>query len=88
VRGAHTFKAGGTLMLRDLKFDRTQIGKGFYFYPDATEPSAGRTGFEVAEMLIGTTSFTATGQPGFVRARPAAGKTACSSRTTGASPAS
>ncbi len=66
VRGAHTFKAGGTLMLRDLDFDRTQIGKGFYFYPDATEPSAGRTGYEVAEMLIGTTSFTATGRPGFV----------------------
>ena len=66
VRGAHTFKGGGTLMLRDLDFDRTQIGKGFYFYPDATEPSLGRTGFELAEMLIGTTSFTATGVPGYV----------------------
>ncbi len=66
VRGSHTFKAGGTLMLRDLDFERTQIGKGFYYYPDATAPSAGRTGYEVAEMLIGTTSFTATGVPGYV----------------------
>jgi hypothetical protein len=66
IRGAHNFKIGGTLMVRNLDFERTQIGKGFYFYSDATTPSAGHTGYEVAEMLIGATQFTATGVPGYV----------------------
>jgi hypothetical protein len=66
IEGRHNFKFGGTLLMADLTSERTQVGKGFYFYPDQTTPSPGRTGFEVSEMLIGTTAFTSTGQPGFV----------------------
>lgn len=65
IKGRHNFKFGGTLLLADLTSERSNVGKGFYFYPDQTTPSAGRTGFEVAEMLIGRTQFTATGVPGY-----------------------
>jgi hypothetical protein len=53
-------------MRRDIEFQRTQFGKGFYFFSDQTTPSAGHTGYEVADMLLGTTAFTATGIPGYV----------------------
>lgn len=71
LKGRHAMKFGGTLLIADLDSERTQYGKGFYFYPDtvstpANPAPAGRTGYEVAEMLIGTTQFTATGIPGFV----------------------
>ena len=62
----HSFKFGGTLMRRELDEQRTRFGKGFYFYRDAFGFSPGYTGYEVADMLIGTTNFTATGVPGYV----------------------
>jgi hypothetical protein len=65
IKGRHSFKFGGTFLIADLTTERSNFGKGFYFFPDQTTPSDGRTGFEVAEMLIGTTQFTATGVPGF-----------------------
>ncbi|MBI1840877.1 MAG: TonB-dependent receptor, partial [Verrucomicrobia bacterium] len=66
IRGSHNFKFGGTLMQRDLQFERTQFGKGFYFFSDQTSPSPGHTGYEVADMLVAKTAFTATGVPGYV----------------------
>lgn len=66
LRGAHTFKFGGTLMRRTLDQERTNFGKGFYFFRDALGWAPGFSGYEVADMLIGTTDFTATGVPGFV----------------------
>ena len=71
LRNNHTFKAGGTVMRRELGQQRTQFGKGFYFFRDAiptagTRPELGYTGYEVADVLVGTTDFTATGVPGYV----------------------
>jgi outer membrane receptor protein involved in Fe transport len=66
MNGPHSFKFGGTAMRRTLGQQRTRFGKGFYFYRDAFGFSPGYTGYEVADMLIGTTNFTATGVPGFV----------------------
>jgi hypothetical protein len=71
LRGNHTVKAGGTAMRRELGQERTQVGKGFYFFRDAIpafgqRPELGFTGYEVADVLVGTTEFTATGRPGFV----------------------
>lgn len=66
LRGNHTFKGGGTLMRRELSQERSQFGKGFYFFRDAFGFSPGFSGYEVADMLVGTTDFTATGVPGFV----------------------
>src|SRR4029079_19583462 len=34
VRGGHAFKFGGTVMRRNLSQQRTNVGKGFYFYRD------------------------------------------------------
>lgn len=70
LRGPHTIKFGGTLMRRLLDQDRQQISKGFYFFSDFTAtpgnvPGLGFTGFEVSDMLIGRTSFTATGNPSY-----------------------
>lgn len=65
IKGRHNLKLGGTVLLADLTPERSQIGKGFYFYPDGTSFEAGRTGFEVSEMLMGRTSFTATGVPDY-----------------------
>lgn len=66
LRSNHSFKFGGTLMRRDLSQQRTQFGKGFYFFRDSFGFQPGYSGYEVADMLIGTTNFTATGQPGYV----------------------
>lgn len=66
MTGPHTFKFGGTALRRSMIQERTRFGKGFYFYRDAFGFSPGYTGYEVADMLIGTTNFTATGEPGFV----------------------
>jgi hypothetical protein len=66
LRGNHSFKFGGTLMKRDLSQQRTNIGKGFYFFRDAFGFSPGYTGYEVADMLAAKTNFTATGEPGYV----------------------
>ena len=66
LHGVHSFKAGGTLMRRDMAQQRAQFGKGFYFFPDALGGGVGYSGYEVAEMLIGRTSFTTAANPGFV----------------------
>jgi outer membrane receptor protein involved in Fe transport len=71
LRGNHAFKAGGTLLQRRMFQTRTQVGKGFYFYSDfvatpGNVPPLGQTGYEVSDMLIGVTNFTATGNPGYV----------------------
>ncbi|HYC93370.1 MAG TPA: TonB-dependent receptor [Thermoanaerobaculia bacterium] len=71
LNGNHTFKFGGTAMRRELAQQRTQVGKGFYFFRDAipafgTRPELGFSGYEVADVLVGTTEFTATGIPGYV----------------------
>jgi hypothetical protein len=67
LRGAHTLKGGASLIRRRVSTERSQFGKGFYFFPFGedvpTGPTAGRFGFEVAEMLAGTTDFTITGYP-------------------------
>ncbi|HEX6737578.1 MAG TPA: TonB-dependent receptor, partial [Vicinamibacteria bacterium] len=70
VRGSHQLKGGFTVMRRGLTFERTRFGKGFYFYSDFTAtpgnvPPLGQSGYEVADMLLGRTQFTATGVPGF-----------------------
>ncbi len=71
VSGAHNFKFGGTAIRRQMAQTRTQYGKGFYFYSDflatpGNTPALGQTGYEVADMLVGRTNFTATGNPGYV----------------------
>ena len=66
LRGNHSFKFGGTLLRRGLDQQRTNVGKGFYFYRDALGFEQGYTGYEVSDMLIGHTNFTATGNPGYV----------------------
>ncbi len=63
VVGKHTFKFGATVIQRNIESLQSDLGKGFYFYDDFTAtpgrtPAVGRTGYEVAEMLIGRTSFT------------------------------
>ncbi len=71
LSGNHTFKFGGTVMRRNMAQERTQFGKGFYFFRDSlgtasNKPELGFTGYEVADMLVARTDFTATGVPGFV----------------------
>lgn len=66
LRGKHTIKFGGTVMRREMSQERTMFGKGFYFFRDGFGFTPGFTGYEVADMLIGTTDFTATGVPGFI----------------------
>src|SRR5204863_531437 len=51
---------------RELDENRTQFGKGFYFFRDAFGFAPGYTGYEVSDMLLTGTNFTATGVPGFV----------------------
>jgi hypothetical protein len=70
VRGSHQLKAGITVLRRGVEFERTRYGKGFYFYSDfvatpGNVPPLGQSGYEVADMLLGRTQFTATGVPGF-----------------------
>lgn len=64
--GNHSFKFGGTAMRRSLSQQRTQYGKGFYFFRDSFGFQPGYTGYEVADMLIGKTSFTTSANPGYV----------------------
>ncbi|MGZ7040387.1 MAG: outer membrane beta-barrel protein, partial [Thermoanaerobaculia bacterium] len=70
LTGAHSFKFGGTAMRRNMYQQRSQIGKGFYFYNDALSgpngPGLGLTGYEVSDMLAAKTNFTAAGTPGYV----------------------
>jgi hypothetical protein len=66
MNGNHTFKFGGTALRRELSQQRTMFGKGFYFFRDAFGFTPGFSGYEVADMLVGTTDFTATGVPGFI----------------------
>ncbi|HEY8181337.1 MAG TPA: TonB-dependent receptor [Thermoanaerobaculia bacterium] len=64
----HSFKFGGVMLRRELNENRTQFGKGFYFFRDAFGFQQGYSGYEVADMLLNNsaTNFTATGVPGFV----------------------
>ncbi|HWX23966.1 MAG TPA: TonB-dependent receptor, partial [Vicinamibacteria bacterium] len=71
IKGSHSMKFGATAIRRDLNFQRTNFGKGFYSFSDSVGTpgasiSLGQTGYEVANMLLGATSFTATGVPGYV----------------------
>jgi outer membrane receptor protein involved in Fe transport len=66
LKGDHAFKFGGTAMRRSLQEQRTQFGKGFYFFRDSFGFAPGYTGYEVADMLIGHTTFTTSANPGFV----------------------
>ena len=66
LNGNHAFKFGGTAIRRDMAQERSRFGKGFYFYRDGFGFQQGYTGYEVADMLIAKTNFTATGEPGFV----------------------
>jgi hypothetical protein len=66
LQGNHTFKLGGVVMRRDMSQERTQFGKGFYFFRDGFGFQQGYSGYEVADMLVAKTNFTATGIPGFV----------------------
>jgi Carboxypeptidase regulatory-like domain/TonB-dependent Receptor Plug Domain len=66
LRGEHSFKLGGTAIRRDLSQQRTNVGKGFYFFRDAFGFQPGYSGYEVADMLVAKTNFTATGIPGYV----------------------
>jgi hypothetical protein len=65
LKGRHNFKFGGTVLRRDMQAIRTNVGKGFYFYRDGLGYDTGYTGYEVSDMLIGKTNFTATGVPGY-----------------------
>ena len=69
VRGRHTLKFGGALIQRHITSVNVSDGKGFYSFSDTagtpgTTIPLGQTGYEVANMLIGTTAFTAAGTPG------------------------
>ena len=66
LRGDHSFKFGGTAMRRDLDQQRTQYGKGFYFFRTDQGFLPGYTGYEVSDMLAGITQFTTSAEPGFV----------------------
>jgi hypothetical protein len=68
LRDNHSFKFGGSLLRRELNENRTQFGKGFYFFRDAFGFQQGYSGYEVADMILNNsaTNFTATGIPGYV----------------------
>ncbi len=66
LRGNHSLKFGGTMIRRDMSQERTNFGKGFYFFRDSFGFQPGFSGYEVADMLIGTTIFTTSAMPGFV----------------------
>jgi len=63
--GNHTIEFGGVVMRRELAQEFTENGKGFYFFRDAFGFQPGFSGYEVSDMLIGVTDFTATGIPGY-----------------------
>jgi hypothetical protein len=63
VKGTHAFKFGGTVIQRQIGSLQSDLGIGFYFYDDflatpGNVPAAGRTGYEVSDMLVGRTAFT------------------------------
>lgn len=66
MRDAHSFKFGGSAIRRDLGQQRAQFGKGFYFFRDSFGFQPGYSGYEVSDMLLAKTNFTATGNPGYV----------------------
>jgi len=89
LRGAHTLKSGASFIHRRVSTERSQFGKGFYFYPFGDDPGpapcpAGSAS-RCAEMLAGTTDFTITGYPSTRCATCSTGRTASTSRTTGRS---
>lgn len=66
LRSNHSFKFGGTLMRRNMGQQRTQLGKGYYFLRGDHSLANGGTGYEVSDILAGTTANTQTGVPGYV----------------------
>lgn len=66
LSGNHTFKFGGTAMRRELAQERARFGKGFYFLRSDFGHAPGHSGYEVSDLLVGHTAFTATGVPGYV----------------------
>jgi hypothetical protein len=67
LQGSHSFKFGGTAMRRKQVQENIVWEKGFYSFRGGDNEfgfQPGFTGYEVSDMLIGTTSFTATGVPG------------------------
>ena len=66
LRGSHSLKFGGNAIRRNLEQQRTQFGKGFYFFRTDPGPLPGYTGYEVSDMLVGITQFTTSAEPGFV----------------------
>jgi Carboxypeptidase regulatory-like domain/TonB dependent receptor/TonB-dependent Receptor Plug Domain len=65
VTGHHTFKFGGTIIQRHIQSLQADFAKGFYFFDDfaatpGNVPALGRTGYEVADMIVGRTAFTTT----------------------------
>lgn len=66
LSGPHSFKFGGTAMRRDMAQQRTNFGKGFYFFRDGFGFQQGYTGYEVSDMLVTATNFTTSANPGYV----------------------
>jgi hypothetical protein len=67
LQGSHSFKFGGTAMRRSQVLENIVWEKGFYNFRGGDNEfgfQPGFTGYEVSDMLIGTTNFTATGVPG------------------------
>ena len=50
VHGSHTFKFGGSVLLREVKFFQGNDAKGFFQYQGT---GSDYTGFDTAEMLVG-----------------------------------
>lgn len=66
LSGEHSFKFGGSLMRRNMEQQRTQFGKGFYFFRTDFGFQPGFSGYEVSDMLVGKTIFTTAANPGYV----------------------
>lgn len=71
VKGNNTLKFGFIVIRRNVKAFQGDFAKGFYFFSDfvatpGNTPPLGQTGYEVADMLVGRTNFTAitAGQTG------------------------
>jgi len=62
VMDRHTIKFGGSFIDRNIGSVQSGLGKGFYFFNDGINfggaPASGRANYEVADMLVGRTSFT------------------------------
>jgi hypothetical protein len=58
VRGAHTFKFGGSILRREVDFFNTPSAKGSFVVGGINYPGTGRfTGYEVSELLAGFSDY-------------------------------